>query len=55
MWADRMTGSAIAAQLQEAGLSSPEELADIAAAFRTWSAHPDGWFLVPHGEVIAFA
>jgi SAM-dependent methyltransferase len=55
LWADRMTGSAIAAQLQDAGLSSPEELSDIAVAFRGWAADPDGWFLVPHGEVIAFA
>ena len=55
LWADRMTESSIAEQLVHAGLAAPEELTDIAAAFQGWAAHPDGWFLVPHGEVIAFA
>lgn len=55
LWADRMTDSAIAGQLQDAGLADPDELASIASAFRTWAAHPDGCFLVPHGEAIARA
>jgi SAM-dependent methyltransferase len=55
LWADRMTGSSIAEQLVDAGLASSDELSDIADAFRTWAAHRDGWFLVPHGEAIASA
>lgn len=55
LWSDRMTRSAIAAQLTDEGRSTPEELSDIGAAFHSWAAHPDGWFLVPHGELIAFA
>jgi SAM-dependent methyltransferase len=55
LWADRMTESAIAGQLLDAGLATADELAGIAAAFRSWAADPDGWFLVPHGEAIAFA
>ncbi len=55
LWADRMTGSAVAGQLRDAGLATADELAGIATAFRSWAADPDGWFLVPHGEAIAFA
>jgi ubiquinone/menaquinone biosynthesis C-methylase UbiE len=52
LWADRVTKSALAQQLLGAGLSDADELASIAAAFRDWAAHPDGWFLVPHGEIL---
>jgi SAM-dependent methyltransferase len=53
LWADRMTQSAIGAQLVASGETSLEELGTIAEAWRRWAAHPDGWFLVPHGEIIA--
>jgi ubiquinone/menaquinone biosynthesis C-methylase UbiE len=52
LWSDRITVSALARQLVDSGLSTPEELASIGAAWRAWAAHPDGWFLVPHGEVL---
>ncbi|WP_226353232.1 methyltransferase domain-containing protein [Pseudonocardia sp. ICBG601] len=29
------------------------ELADISAAWREWAAHPDGWLVIPHGEILA--
>ena len=51
--ADRMTRSAVGAQLVTAGESSFEELRAIADAWHRWAAQPDGWFLVPHGEIIA--
>ena len=41
------------AQLVALGESSVEELRSIADAWHRWAAHPDGWFLVPHGEIIA--
>ena len=53
LWADRMTGSAIAAQLTELGWASAAELADIATAFRSWTEKPGGWFAVLHGELVA--
>jgi SAM-dependent methyltransferase len=53
LWADRMTGSAVAEQLADDGDVSGDDLEGIAAAFRAWAAHPDGWFCVPHGEAIA--
>jgi SAM-dependent methyltransferase len=55
LWADRMVESDLAAQLLDEQMAGPEELADIAEAFRIWAAHPDGWFGVPHGEIIGRA
>ena len=52
MWADRIVGSALAEQLVSEGRATPEELHDIAAAWRTWAADPDGWFSVHHGELV---
>jgi len=36
----------------ELGLAHERELAELADAFRTWAAHPDGWFTVLHGEIL---
>ncbi len=34
------------------GLATDEDLLNIAAAWRAWSADPDGWFAVLHGEIV---
>jgi SAM-dependent methyltransferase len=52
MWADRVVSSALTTQLTEAGMATDVELAGISDAFRVWSEHPDGWFLIPHGEIL---
>lgn len=52
LWAERMTGSAIARQLVEAGLASTADLDGIAQGWLAWSAEPDGWFSVLHGEIL---
>ncbi|MDY7102721.1 MAG: methyltransferase domain-containing protein [Actinomycetota bacterium] len=52
LWADRVTSSALATQLTEQGLAPPDDLADMAAAFRRWADDGDGWFAVLHGEVL---
>jgi SAM-dependent methyltransferase len=52
MWADRIVGSALADQLVEEGRATRSELDDISAAWRTWSADPDAWFSVHHGEIL---
>lgn len=52
LWADRMTESAIAAQARAEGLADEAELRDIAAAWKEWAAHQDGWFAVLHGEIL---
>jgi ubiquinone/menaquinone biosynthesis C-methylase UbiE len=54
LWARRMTESPVAHQAVEEGIATTDELAEVAAGWRAWGASgPDGWFIVPHGEVIA--
>jgi SAM-dependent methyltransferase len=52
MWADRIVGSAITEQLLTSGLGTQEDIDAIAAAWREWAAHPDGWISVLHGELL---
>ena len=52
VWADRILTSAITTQAVEGGHADLAELPGISAAWRQWAADDDGWFLVPHGEVI---
>ena len=54
-WAERMTDSAIAQQARAEGFATDAELREIADAWRAWAAHPDGWYSVLHGEVLARA
>jgi SAM-dependent methyltransferase len=51
-WAERITTSAVAEQLQASGLADEQDLLAIAVAWREWAAHPDGWFSVLHGELL---
>jgi SAM-dependent methyltransferase len=53
MWAERITGTALTEQLLLEGLATPDELEDVARAWRAWAADPDGWIAVPHGEIVA--
>lgn len=55
LWADRvgLTDSPLARQAVEYGLSTPDELADLAAGWRSWAAEEDGVFVVLHVEVRA--
>jgi SAM-dependent methyltransferase len=55
LWADRVTQSAFADQAVAYGLSDHAELADLADAWRSWAADPDGFFVVVHTEVLARA
>ena len=52
VWADRLTSTALARQLVDEGRATPDELGAVAVAWRSWAAHPDGWFSVLHGEVV---
>jgi len=52
MWADRVTGSALAEQLVGERRASPSELRAIADAWLAWAADPDGWISIPHGELV---
>jgi hypothetical protein len=53
MWAERITGTALAEQLLREGRATPGELEEVAQAWRDWAADPDGWISVPHGELVA--
>jgi ubiquinone/menaquinone biosynthesis C-methylase UbiE len=53
LWADRCMLSGFGEQAVQYGLSDVEELETIAAAWRRWSARPDGFYAVLHGEVLA--
>jgi len=53
VWAERVTESAFAEQAVAAGLLAPEELGEIATAWRLWGEHPDAWFGMLHGEILA--
>jgi len=52
-WAERATESDFVARAIEAGVARLADLNEISAAWRQWAADPDGWFVLPHGEVIA--
>ncbi len=52
LWAERVTGSALAAQAVDRHLATREDLQDMATAWRQWAGQDDGWFAVLHGEVL---
>ncbi|WP_326810350.1 methyltransferase domain-containing protein [Streptomyces scopuliridis] len=52
LWADRTTASGYAGLAVGGGHTTPERLDEIAEAWREWGAAEDGWFMVPHGEIL---
>ncbi|MGU3423666.1 class I SAM-dependent methyltransferase [Microbacterium paraoxydans] len=55
MWADRILESALARQLVDQEMASAADLQEISDAWKRWSDDGDGWFLVPHGEILGRA
>ncbi len=55
MWADRILESALARQLVDSDLATSSDLQAISDAWKRWADDGDGWYLVPHGEIIARA
>jgi SAM-dependent methyltransferase len=53
LWADRIRLSRFAEQAVAYELSDADELEEIAQAFLSWAASPDGVFVVPHVEILA--
>ncbi|MEE1926936.1 methyltransferase domain-containing protein [Streptomyces sp. TRM 70351] len=51
LWADRTVDSDFARLAVGGGHATTAALRDVAAAWRAWGAHADGWFAVPHGEL----
>ena len=52
LWADRTVKSAFAISAISGGHATSGDLERIADGWRAWAAHEDGWFLVPHGEIL---
>ena len=52
LWAERLTESSFGDRAVEHGLATRSDLARLAAAWRRWAASDDGWFLIPHGEIL---
>ena len=55
LWQERATKSSFAEQAVAYGLATPAELEELAAGFARWAASPDGWWAVPHGEILCRA
>jgi len=53
MWADRIVQSALADQAVDSGRAGRDDLQDMRRAWQQWAEADDGWFLVPHGEILA--
>ncbi|GAA3767308.1 methyltransferase domain-containing protein [Microbacterium kribbense] len=53
MWADRALQSAFAEHALEQGVTDRAGLQRISVGWREWAAAPDGWLLMPHGEILA--
>ena len=52
LWADRLTRSRFAHEAVSSGCASTSDLERLADAWRRWTSNDDGWFVVPHGEVL---
>lgn len=53
MWAERVVASAFASHAKRLGPADDAALERIADGWREWTEHPEGWILLPHGEIIA--
>jgi len=52
MWADRVLDSDFAQQAVEFGGATRQQLQRISDSWLAWAGAPDGWLIVPHGEII---
>ena len=53
LWAERLTESPFGDRAVEHGLATRSDLGRLADAWLRWAASDDGWFLIPHGEILA--
>ncbi|WP_299538290.1 class I SAM-dependent methyltransferase [uncultured Streptomyces sp.] len=55
LWAERTTASSYAGIAVGGGHATTGQLEAIADAWRDWGRQEDGWFMVPHGEILCRA
>ncbi|GGN29326.1 SAM-dependent methyltransferase [Actinoplanes campanulatus] len=51
MWEERVLKSEMAATALRTGAATEADLERISAGWRQWAADPDGWLIIPHGEI----
>ncbi|MDM7990243.1 methyltransferase domain-containing protein [Arthrobacter sp. zg-Y877] len=51
-WSQRVLHSAFGEQAQDRGLADAQGLQRLAAGWQEWAAAPEGWFLIPCGELL---
>lgn len=51
-WRQRSVLSAFASQAIEYGVTTSNELEQIAGAWTEWGNHAAAWFMIPHGEIL---
>jgi len=51
-WSQRVVSSSLADQAVELGLATADDLTAISEAWQIWASDQDGWFVVPHGQLI---
>jgi len=52
LWADRLTQSAFGEHAIGHGVATRSDLQRLAGAWHRWASSDDGWFLIPHGEIL---
>ena len=52
-WAARVLESDLARAALAKGLATDDDLQALSQAWLDWSRSDDGWFTVPHGEILA--
>ena len=52
LWAERLTESPFGDRAVEHGLATRQDLERLADAWLRWAASDDGWFFIPHGEIL---
>ncbi len=52
LWGDRLTKSSFGDRAMDFGFATRQDLDRLANAWLTWAGSEDGWFLIPHGEIL---
>jgi ubiquinone/menaquinone biosynthesis C-methylase UbiE len=55
LWAERAVKSDFAKVAVDGGFATPADLERLAEGWLSWAADPDGWLVLPHGELICRA
>jgi SAM-dependent methyltransferase len=53
-WSDRVVASDFARLAVDSGLATTGELQRLRQGWLRWQDHDDGWFMVPHGEILVW-